>query len=168
MENFMAGDGIRLSFSVPLVPPLTTFLSWLWLFLFRWTRALQCHWQMKNNSFWLFLLPNINSNSCNMVDRFLLVFFSPLLVLVNREALTTFICFLYFYFFFFILLEGYFLRLFWVVIYLFLFHEQFGQVGVGDNVDHSSPLQVKFPHEQAHSYYCSSPKLVMIGLDIVI
>ncbi|KAK6259177.1 hypothetical protein SCA6_013651 [Theobroma cacao] len=32
---------------------------------------------------------------------------------------------------------------------------KFGQVGVGDNDDHCSPVQVKFPHEQAHSRYCS-------------
>lgn len=75
------------------------------------------------------------------------------------------------YFFFFILLERLFSHVTLVSYLPFplsLFHEQFGQVGVGDNVDHSSPLQVKFPHEQAHSYYCNSPKLVMIGLDIVI
>ncbi|KAF9678678.1 hypothetical protein SADUNF_Sadunf07G0060000 [Salix dunnii] len=28
-----------------------------------------------------------------------------------------------------------------------------GQVGVGDNIDHCSPVQVKFPHDQAHSCY---------------
>ena len=38
----------------------------------------------------------------------------------------------------------------------YLFYVQFGQVGVGDNVDHCSPGQVKFPHEQARSYYYSS------------
>lgn len=26
---------------------------------------------------------------------------------------------------------------------------QFGQVGVGDDVDHCSPVQVKLPHDQA-------------------
>lgn len=109
MENFMAGDGIRLSFSIPSVPPFNNFVfSWLSSFLFRWTWALQCHWQTKNSSFWLFLLPNINSNSCNTVDGFLLFFFlPPFLVLINWEASTTFICFLcfYFLFLFFILLE---------------------------------------------------------------
>ncbi|XP_017178763.3 ultraviolet-B receptor UVR8 isoform X1 [Malus domestica] len=31
---------------------------------------------------------------------------------------------------------------------LFLFRGQFGQVGVGDNIDHCSPVQVEFPNEQ--------------------
>lgn len=35
---------------------------------------------------------------------------------------------------------------------------QFGQVGVADNADHCSPVQVKFPDDQAHSCYCSYPK----------
>ncbi|KAB1210505.1 Ultraviolet-B receptor UVR8 [Morella rubra] len=35
---------------------------------------------------------------------------------------------------------------------------KFGQVGVGDGVDHCSPVQVKFPDEQALSYYHSSQK----------
>lgn len=35
---------------------------------------------------------------------------------------------------------------------------QFGQVGVGDNVDHSSPVQVQFPLDQAFSRNFSSQK----------
>ncbi|MBA0799453.1 hypothetical protein Gohar_009970, partial [Gossypium harknessii] len=31
---------------------------------------------------------------------------------------------------------------------------KFGQVGVGDNTDICSPVQVKFPNDQAHSCYC--------------
>ncbi|KAG8482491.1 hypothetical protein CXB51_024451 [Gossypium anomalum] len=31
---------------------------------------------------------------------------------------------------------------------------KFGQVGVGDNSDICSPVQVKFPNDQAHSCYC--------------
>lgn len=45
-------------------------------------------------------------------------------------------------------------------------HLQFGQVGVGDNDDHCSPVQVKFPHEQAHSRYCSFQILVKIAHEI--
>lgn len=43
---------------------------------------------------------------------------------------------------------------------------QFGQVGVGDNIDKCTPVQVKFPNDQAHSCYCSSRKLVKIAHDI--
>lgn len=31
--------------------------------------------------------------------------------------------------------------------------QQFGQVGVGDNVDHCSPVQVRIPHEEAWAYF---------------
>ncbi|KAE8694427.1 Ultraviolet-B receptor UVR8 [Hibiscus syriacus] len=39
---------------------------------------------------------------------------------------------------------------------------KFGQVGVGDNADMCSPVQVKFPNEQARSCSCSFHILVMI------
>ncbi|KAB2604535.1 ultraviolet-B receptor UVR8 [Pyrus ussuriensis x Pyrus communis] len=34
---------------------------------------------------------------------------------------------------------------------------KFGQVGVGDNIDHCSPVQVKFPHEQFKYLWIETP-----------
>lgn len=50
------------------------------------------------------------------------------------------------------------MKIFFYRIFILLLMEysyfdfQFGQVGVGDNVDHCSPVQVKFPEEQAMAF----------------
>ena len=36
---------------------------------------------------------------------------------------------------------------------IFSLHVQFGQVGAGDNIDHCSPIQIKFPQDQVHPCY---------------
>lgn len=56
----------------------------------------------------------------------------------------------------------------------FFIYVQFGQVGVGDNVDHCSPMQVQFPHEQACSNNCSSqnclrcPFIIFSSVEIIV